>query len=41
MAQNTILAAAQTAATSTDVVVAAGSQVTIGIFATGTIPDGV
>jgi hypothetical protein len=32
MAQNTILAAGTTAATSTDVVVAAGSTVTIGIF---------
>lgn len=32
MAQSTILAAAITAATSTDVVVAAGAQVTIGIF---------
>lgn len=41
MAQATILASAQTAATSTDVVVAAGSQVTIGIFATGAIPAGV
>jgi hypothetical protein len=41
MAQSTILAAAQTAATSTDVTVAAGSVATIGIFAAGEIPDGV
>lgn len=32
MAQNTILAAGTTAATSTDVVVAAGATVSIGIF---------
>lgn len=32
MAQNTILAAGTTAATSTDVVVAAGGAVTIGLF---------
>lgn len=41
MAQNTILASAQTSATSTDVVVAAGDSVTIGLFATGSIPAGV
>jgi len=41
MAQATILASAQTAATSTDIVVAAGSVATIGIFATGAIPAGV
>jgi len=35
MAQNTILAAATTAATSSDVTVAAGSSVNIGIFASG------
>lgn len=40
MAQNTILAAATATGTSTDVVVAAGSQVTIGIYTTdaGGIP---
>lgn len=32
MAQNTVLAAGTTAATSSDIVVAAGSQVTVGIF---------
>lgn len=41
MAQATILAAAQTAATSSDVTVAAGSVLTVGIFATGDIPTGV
>lgn len=42
MAQTTILAAGQTAATSTDVVVAAGSTVTIGIFtSSGPVPAGV
>jgi hypothetical protein len=41
MAQNTILAAGQTAATSTDVVVAAGAFVSIGIFASGPIPANV
>lgn len=38
MAQTTILAAAQTTATSTDVVVPAGAVVTIGLFATGDVP---
>lgn len=38
MAQSTILAAAQTTATSTDVVVAAGGVATIGLFATGDVP---
>lgn len=33
MAQSTILAAGTTAATSTDVVVAAGASVTVGLFA--------
>ena len=41
MAKATILAANTTSATSSDVTVAAGAQVTIGIFATGTIPAGV
>ena len=41
MAQTTILAAGQSAATSTDVTVAAGSNATVGIFATGEIPAGV
>lgn len=36
MAQNTVLAAGTTAATSTDIVVAAGASVTVGLFvATG------
>lgn len=35
MAQSTILAAGITAATSTDVAVAAGASVTVGIFAAG------
>lgn len=40
MAQNTILAVGTSSATSTDVVVAAGSSVTIGMFVTtGTIDD--
>lgn len=39
MPQTTILAAAQTAGTSTDVTVAAGSVVTIGIFAATAIPS--
>ena len=39
MAQTTILAAAQTAATSTNVTVAAGSVATIGIFAAAAIPS--
>lgn len=38
MAQTTILAAAQTTATSTDVVVPAGAVVTIGLFAAGAVP---
>lgn len=37
MAQTTILAEGQTAATSSDVVVAAATQVNIGIFATGSL----
>lgn len=42
MAQSTILAAGQTAATSTDVVVAAGTFVSIGLFTTsGPVPSGV
>lgn len=41
MAQNTILAAGTTAATSTDVVVAAGAVVTVGIFSAVEIPDSV
>ena len=42
MAQTTILAAGQTAATSTDVVVAAGTVATIGLFtASGPVPCGV
>jgi len=41
MAQTTILASAQTAATSSDVTVAAGANATVGIFATGQIPTGV
>lgn len=41
MAQNTVLAAGQTAATSSDIVVAAGSQVTVGLFSSaGAIPPG-
>lgn len=41
MAQNTILAAGTTIATSSDVVVAAGSVVTIGLFvASGDLPVG-
>jgi hypothetical protein len=39
MAQNTVLAAAQTAATSTDIVLAAGESVTVGIFAATEIPN--
>lgn len=40
MAQSTILAAGTTEATSTDVVVAAGSVVTIGVFvAAGSLPE--
>lgn len=42
MTQSTILAAGTTAATSSDVIVAAGAVVTVGIFASsGAIPDGV
>lgn len=40
MAQATILASAQTAGTSTDVVVAAGSNASVGLFCTGTLPAG-
>lgn len=40
MAQSTILAAAQTAATSSDVAVAAGSVVSVGLFCSGTLPRG-
>lgn len=39
MPQSTILAAAQTAGTSSNVTVAAGSTVTIGIFAATAIPS--
>ena len=42
MTQSTILAAGTAAATSSDVVIAAGAVVTVGIFASsGAIPDGV
>lgn len=42
MTQTTVLAAAQTAATSSDVIVAPGIPVTVGIFAdTGNIPAAV
>lgn len=42
MAQTTILAAGQTAATSSDVTVAAGAMLTIGIFtSSGPVPSGV
>lgn len=42
MSQNTVLAAGTTSATSSDIVVAAGATVSVGIFATSaTIPDGV
>jgi len=41
MTQTTLLAAAQTAATSSDLVVAAGSTAAVGIFATGNVPPGV
>lgn len=37
----TILASGTTAADSSDVVVAAGSNATLGMFATGEIPTGV
>lgn len=38
MAQSTILAAGQSAATSSDVTVAAGAVVTVGLFAEGAVP---
>ena len=38
MAQTTILAAGQTAATSSDVTVAAGAAVTVGLFADVAVP---
>lgn len=41
MAQATVLAAGQTLASSTSIVVAAGSAVTVGIFASSPIPNGV
>jgi Ni,Fe-hydrogenase I small subunit len=43
MAQSTILASAQTAATSSDVVIAAGASAVVGIFAAAgvQIPEGV
>lgn len=43
MAQATVLAPGNTAATSTDIVVAAGASVTVGIFAliAGRLPGGV
>jgi hypothetical protein len=41
MTQTTVLAAAQTAATSSDIVVVAGTPVSCGIFATGNIPAAV
>ena len=42
MAQSTILAAGQTAATSTDVVLAPGAVATIGLFTSaGPVPSGV
>ena len=41
MAQSTILAAAQTAGTSTEIVVADGETVIVGIFASSDIPNGV
>ena len=42
MAQNTILAAGTSAASSSNIVVAAGSRVTVGAFvATGSLPIGV
>lgn len=40
MPQQTILPAGSTAATSSDVVVAAGGSVTLGIFSSGAIPSG-
>lgn len=41
MAQTTILAAGTSAATSSDVTVAAGSNAVVGIFAASAIPNGV
>lgn len=41
MAQSTILAAGQTAATSTEIVIAAGDTAIVGIFASADIPNGV
>lgn len=41
MAQNTILAIGNTAASSSDVVVASGSVVSVGIYSDATIPRGV
>lgn len=42
MTQTTVLAAGNTEATSTDIVVAAGAQVTVGLFsASGVLPYGV
>lgn len=41
MAQNTILATGSAAATSSDVVVAAGSVVSVGIYSAAGIPHGV
>jgi len=41
MTQTTVLAAAQTAAVSSDIVVAPGSQVSVSIFAAAGIPAGV
>ena len=38
MAQNTVLAAAQTAADSSNITVAAGQTVTVGLFAASKIP---
>ena len=38
MAQTTILAAAQTAGTSTDITLAENNTCTVGIFATGEVP---
>lgn len=41
MAQTTILAAGSTAATSSDVTVAAGAAVSVGIFSAAGIPSGI
>lgn len=38
MAQNTVLASAQTAATSSDITVASGTTITFGLFAAAAIP---